>query len=152
MPTDDFHLDRLLPSELLDSKFLIHSSTFISWHSMLREVFLFSTTYLFMYLYQCTLVNFCFSQWSFILVLKSSLVWPMWAPQAALVFFNMFPPFSEDFPQSSVGEESACSAGDLGSVLGSGRSSGGGNATHSSILAWKIPWTEEPSRLQSTGS
>ena len=25
-------------------------------------------------------------------------------------------------------------------------------ATHSSILAWKIPWTEEPDRLQSTGS
>ena len=24
-------------------------------------------------------------------------------------------------------------------------------ATHSSILAWKIPWTEEPSRLQSMG-
>jgi len=25
-------------------------------------------------------------------------------------------------------------------------------ATHSSILAWKIPWTEEPGRLQSVGS
>ena len=25
-------------------------------------------------------------------------------------------------------------------------------ATHSSILAWEIPWTEEPGRLQSTGS
>ena len=25
-------------------------------------------------------------------------------------------------------------------------------ATHSSTLAWKIPWTEEPSRLQSMGS
>ena len=25
-------------------------------------------------------------------------------------------------------------------------------ATHSSILAWRIPWTEEPSRLQSIGS
>ena len=25
-------------------------------------------------------------------------------------------------------------------------------ATHSSILAWKIPWTEKPSRLQSKGS
>ena len=25
-------------------------------------------------------------------------------------------------------------------------------ATHSSTLAWKIPWTEEPSRLQSVGS
>ena len=24
--------------------------------------------------------------------------------------------------------------------------------THSSILAWKIPWTEEPGGLQSTGS
>ena len=25
-------------------------------------------------------------------------------------------------------------------------------ATHSSVLAWEISWTEEPSRLQSTGS
>ena len=27
-----------------------------------------------------------------------------------------------------------------------------GIATHSSILAWRIPWTEEPGRLQSMGS
>ena len=27
-----------------------------------------------------------------------------------------------------------------------------GMATHSSILAWRIPWTEEPGGLQSTGS
>jgi len=27
-----------------------------------------------------------------------------------------------------------------------------GMATHSSILAWRIPWTEEPGRLQSLGS
>ena len=27
-----------------------------------------------------------------------------------------------------------------------------GMATHSNILAWKIPWTEEPGRLQSRGS
>ena len=27
-----------------------------------------------------------------------------------------------------------------------------GMATHSSILAWEIPWTEEPGELQSTGS
>ena len=26
-----------------------------------------------------------------------------------------------------------------------------GMATHSSILAWRIPWTEDPGRLQSTG-
>ena len=30
--------------------------------------------------------------------------------------------------------------------------SGEGNGTHSSSLAWKIPWTEEPGRLQSMGS
>ena len=33
-----------------------------------------------------------------------------------------------------------------------GVSPGVGNATHSSILAWKIPWTEEPGGLQSMGS
>ena len=38
--------------------------------------------------------------------------------------------------------------GDTGSILGSGRSP----ATHSSILAWRIPWTEEPGGLQSRGS
>jgi len=38
------------------------------------------------------------------------------------------------FPLSSVGKESACSAGDLGSIPGSGRSPGE-MATHSSILA-----------------
>ena len=38
------------------------------------------------------------------------------------------------------------------SITGSGRSPGGGRAIHSSILAWRIPWTEEPGRLQSMGS
>jgi len=38
---------------------------------------------------------------------------------------------------------------DVGSIPGSGRSSGGGNATHSSILVWRIPGTEEPGGLQS---
>ena len=43
------------------------------------------------------------------------------------------------FSSSSVGKESACSAGNLGSISELGRSPGGGHATHSSILAWKIP-------------
>ena len=85
------------------------------------------------------------------------------------------------FPDSSVGKNSACNAGDLGSILGLGRSTGEGigyplqyswasllaqlvkkssamwetwipslgwenplekgTATHSSISAWRIPWT-----------
>ena len=40
----------------------------------------------------------------------------------------------------------------LGSIPESGRSPGEEMATHSSILAWRIPWTEEPGRLQSMGS
>ena len=47
---------------------------------------------------------------------------------------------------------SAYSEGDPGSIPGSGRSLEKEMATHSSILAWKIPWTEEPDRLQSVGS
>jgi len=47
------------------------------------------------------------------------------------------------------------SAGDIrdrGSIPGLGRSPGGGQATHFSILAWRVPWTEEPGRLQCMGS
>ena len=46
----------------------------------------------------------------------------------------------------------AYSARDPGSIPGSGRSLEQEMATHSSTLAWKIPWTEETDRLQSTGS
>ena len=93
------------------------------------------------------------------------------------------------FPGSSAGKESACNAGDSGSISGTGTSPGEvidyplqyswaslmaqmvknppamwetwvkspgwedpleeGMATHSSILAWRIPWTEELGRLQS---
>ena len=36
-------------------------------------------------------------------------------------------------------------------IPGLGRSPGEGNGNHSSILAWRIPWTEEPGGLQSKG-
>ena len=41
---------------------------------------------------------------------------------------------------------------DIGLILGSGRSPEKEMATHDSILAWKIPWMEEPGGLQSMGS
>ena len=56
------------------------------------------------------------------------------------------------FPGSSDGKESACNAGDPGSIPRSERSPEKGMATHSSILAWRIPWMEEPDRLQSMRS
>ena len=41
--------------------------------------------------------------------------------------------------------------GDAGSIPELGRPLEKGVATHSSILAWRIPWTEEPHGLQSMG-
>ena len=60
--------------------------------------------------------------------------------------------FKACFPGGSDGKESACNAGHWGSIPGLGRSPGGGNGNHSSILAWRIPWTEELVRLQSMES
>ena len=99
----------------------------------------------------------------------------------AVPSLSLFFAFNKDFPDSSVGKESACDARDPGSIPGSGRSAGEGigyllqyswaslvaqlvknppamqetwvrslgwedplekgKATHSSILAWRIPWT-----------
>ena len=50
------------------------------------------------------------------------------------------------FPDGSDSKESTCSAGDLGSIPGEDPLEEG-MATHSSVLAWRIPWTEEPGRL-----
>ena len=63
-----------------------------------------------------------------------------WASQVALVVKNL-PADAGDIR-------------DVSSIPGMGRSPGGGpgQATHSSILAWRIPQTEEPGGLQSIGS
>ena len=56
------------------------------------------------------------------------------------------------FPSDSDGKESTCNEGDLGSIAGLGRSSGGGhdNPLQYSYLE-KSPWTEEPGGLQAMG-
>ena len=104
--------------------------------------------------------------------------------RARCIFTSIWSLNSQDFPDSSVGKESACNAGDPGSITGSGGSAGEGigcplqyswasivaqlvenlpvmwetwvqslgqedspeegMATYSSVLAWRIPWTEEP--------
>ena len=58
--------------------------------------------------------------------------WRKWASKAA-------------FSGGSMGKNPFPTAGDFGSIPGSGRSSLEKEmAAHSSILAWEIPWTEEP--------
>ena len=58
----------------------------------------------------------------------------------------------QGFPGGSKSKESACTAGDPGSISGLGRSTGEEKGYPSSILTWRIPWTEEPSGLQFMGS
>ena len=50
-------------------------------------------------------------------------------------------------PPASTGDKR-----DVGSIPGQEDPLEEGMATHSSILAWRIPWTEEPGGLQSIGS
>ena len=54
-------------------------------------------------------------------------------------------------PGDSDGREFTCSVGDLGSIPELDRPLEEGMATHSSILAWRIPWTEELGGQQSVG-
>ena len=61
--------------------------------------------------------------------------------------------FWEGFPGgSAVKSLPANDTGDMTLIPGPGRSPGEGNGSDSSILAWKIPWTEEPGSLWSIGS
>ena len=59
------------------------------------------------------------------------------------------------FPGGIVVKNPPANAGDTRTgiylITGSGRSPRGGNGNHSSILIWRIPWTEAPGRLQSMG-
>ena len=56
--------------------------------------------------------------------------------------------YTQGFHSGSDNKESACNAGDLGLICWLERSPWEGNGYHSSILAEKIPWTEEPGGLQ----
>ena len=88
--------------------------------------------YTFLY-YSCVLQGYvlflivsCFRNWR--------IIWTQWG-----------------FPGDSDDKESDCNTRDPGSILGSGRPLGEGNDNSSEILAWRIPWTEEPGGLQSMG-
>ena len=63
------------------------------------------------------------------------------------------PKLLEGFLRASDGKESACNAGDLGSIPGSGRSPGKGNCHPLQCSCLEDPpWIEEPCGVQSRGS
>ena len=56
------------------------------------------------------------------------------------------------FPGGSVVKNPLANTGDVGSALGWEEPLEKEMAIHSNILAWEIPWTEEPGGMQSMGS
>ena len=73
--------------------------------------------------------------------------------ESSMIIWEYFSSITDHrgFPGGSDGKETACNAGDLGSIPGLGRPLEEEMATHSSILAWRIPWTKEPAELQFMG-
>ena len=69
----------------------------------------------------------------------------------AYILLNIYLALDGDFPGGLDSKESACIAGDSGSIPEMGKLLVKEMASHSIILAWKVPWTEEPGRLQSIG-
>ena len=67
-----------------------------------------------------------------------------------ILYGKILKSLSWGFPGGSVVKTLSGNAGDTGLVPGLGRSPAEGNG--SSILAWEIPWIEEPGGLQSMGS
>ena len=65
-------------------------------------------------------------------------------------FFSIIKPRSHEEDKGFLGGASGKEPAGL--IPGLGRSPGGGHATPSSILTWRIPRTEEPGGLQSIGS
>ena len=57
----------------------------------------------------------------------------------------------QGFPDSSAGKESVCNTGDPGLIPEWEDPLEKGKATHSSILAWRIPWTVQSMRSQRAG-
>ena len=102
--------------------------------------------------------DFCLFLWPHMLALSfAPLIFLLVLEFAKLISIHCYFPESRGFLDGSVGTEFAYNAGNIGdtdSIPGAGRSSGEsiGVATHSSILAEKIPWTEEPGGLHSMRS
>ena len=57
---------------------------------------------------------------------------------------------TKGFPGGSDGKESACNAGDPGSISGLGRFPGGGQGNRLQILAWRIPMGRGPQQATNT--
>ena len=102
-------------------------------------------TYLFQSCGHCCVFQIC---WHIECSTLAALSFRIWNSSAG----NPSPPLALPFPGGSDCEESSWNAGNWIPSLSQEDPLEKEMATHSSILAWKIPWMEEPGWLQSMGS
>ena len=126
---------------------LSHSIVFLYFFALTaKEGFLISPCYCLELCIQmgiCFLFSFSFASLLFSAVCKG-------CSDNHFAFLHFF--FLAWFSCSSVGKESACSAGDPGSIPGLGRSPGEGTGNPLQYPRLENLWTEEPDALQSMGS
>ena len=67
-----------------------------------------------------------------------------------MLFYELYNAYP-GFPGGTVAKNPPINAVDMDSIPVLGRFTGEGDGNPSSILAWKIPWAENPGRLQSMG-
>ena len=77
-----------------------------------------------------------------------------WEPSSVFLMIRLNIWILASFPGGASGKESTCqkTQGTCAQSLGQEDSLEKEMAIHTSILAWRIPWTEEPGRLYSMGS
>ena len=112
----------------------------------LPHTFIHHTLYIHLFKKYCALTRqWVFSQAPEVVSLRRFLV--TWRIQ-----FTELSHASGPFPGGSVVKNQLANAGDAGSIPGLGRFPGDRNGIQLQILAWEIPWTEEPGGLQSMGT
>ena len=95
-------------------------------------------------LYICVLLLYCCAYFKYLLYKTKTFLSVLYKIIQYLI--------SPGLPRWYSGKESACNVGEPGSIPGLENSLEEKMSTQSSILAWEIPWTEEPGGLQFMGS
>ena len=106
-----------------------------------------SDIYMYIYTYICSFLDFVPIQ----VITENWVEFPMLHSRFSLVICSVCSSVYMSIPRGSARKESTCNAGDLGLIPGLGRSPKEGKGYHSSILAWRIPWTVQSMGLQRVG-
>ena len=94
----------------------------------------------------------CITQSLCCILVTNTTLYIKYSSKSSLPIYIIVCDLDQELPWWISGKEPACQEGEPGPILGSRMSMEKATAPHASTLAWRIPQTEEPGGLQSTGS